>query len=363
MPRGLAYSCFYSLCSKFIPLINLQTDAFNRALTKLCDWLRLLVVYHYPALAMHLDRVVPGWERVAADASVSASKTQAASMASSAGLDDLEAELGFGLGISSPLGGSQGTSTNGMNSSMTSDEFVIESARPARELADEGLIPLHWICGLFAGSIPPEQACVLWDWILLTENRFAGIYLTAAMLGIFSQSLISMTGSDIKLWMQKVAVGSDDWFRLSSGFSAVSKTVNPLSWSTFMRGWMYATEALKQITPISFVKAIELTEEWVVNSTIDTEQLDTDDDSGVVGLDDESHTRNDENAGSSSHKVVGTSTFSNSESTDDDKAAATMASKLVTIHAQGVDIARQKFRRFSEIAQEKGKLWIANLQG
>lgn len=363
MSRGLAYSCFYSLCSKFIPLINLQTDAFNGALTKLCNWLRLLVVYHYPALAMHLDRVVPGWERIAADASVSSSKAQAANMASSAGLDDLEAELGFGLGTGSPIGGSQGSCANGTKLFTTSDAFVIESARPVREIADEGLIPLHWICGLFAGSIPPEQACVLWDWILLTENRFAGIYLTAAMLGIFSQSLISMTGSDIKLWMQKVAVGSDDWFRLAVGTTAVSKTTGPLSWSTFLRGWMYAAEALKQTTPISFVNAIELTEEWAVNSTNDTEHFDADDDSGAVGLDDESHTRNDENTGSSSHKIVGTSTLSNSEPSDDDKTSATMASKLVTIHAQSMDIARQKLRRFSEIAQEKGKLWIANLQG
>ena len=64
LPRGLAYSCFYALCSKFIPLINLPNAAFNKALRKLSDWLRLLVVYHFPQVALHLDRVVPAWETI-----------------------------------------------------------------------------------------------------------------------------------------------------------------------------------------------------------------------------------------------------------------------------------------------------------
>ena len=54
MPRGLAYSCFYSLCSKFIPLINLQDTAFTKAISKLSEWIRLLTIYHFPALAIHL---------------------------------------------------------------------------------------------------------------------------------------------------------------------------------------------------------------------------------------------------------------------------------------------------------------------
>ena len=46
----------------------------------------------------------------------------------------------------------------------------IESARPNRvnysdSAIGSGLISLNWICAFFAGSTPPEQTCVLWDWV------------------------------------------------------------------------------------------------------------------------------------------------------------------------------------------------------
>jgi hypothetical protein len=34
-------------------------------------WLRLLLLYHSPELAQHLDRILPGWEQPAKDVSTS----------------------------------------------------------------------------------------------------------------------------------------------------------------------------------------------------------------------------------------------------------------------------------------------------
>ena len=111
-------------------------------------------------------------------------------------------------------------------------EALIESAR--HPVAGGGCVPLHWICGLFAGSLPPEQSCTLLDWVLLNEDRFAGVYLTAALLGIFGPQLVCMSGSDIKLWLQRVAAGSGDWYSL--GVQTPGPVQQPPSWPVFVRG-------------------------------------------------------------------------------------------------------------------------------
>ena len=47
------------------------------------------------------------------------------------------------------------------------------------------------------------------DWALLNDDRFAGMYLTASLLGVFSAALLGMSGSEIRLWMQKVRTHRD----------------------------------------------------------------------------------------------------------------------------------------------------------
>jgi hypothetical protein len=64
LSRGLACACFYPLAADFAPLIGLKsTTALELGLDCLHSWLRLLVLYHSPALAQHFDRTVPGWEQ------------------------------------------------------------------------------------------------------------------------------------------------------------------------------------------------------------------------------------------------------------------------------------------------------------
>ena len=106
MPRGLSYSCFYALCSGFIPMINLHPHAFSRAMNKISDWVRLLLVYHFPTLSLHLDRTLPGWEQLANNTSTSEAEQISSQIAADAGLDDLERAMGImGLGVSPCPGG------------------------------------------------------------------------------------------------------------------------------------------------------------------------------------------------------------------------------------------------------------------
>jgi hypothetical protein len=79
MPRSLASSCFYSLATEFIPIMNLkvsddkfvknsllfwgcQAGAKEMSVEVTHSWLRILVGYHSPKVAQHLDRVLLGWE-------------------------------------------------------------------------------------------------------------------------------------------------------------------------------------------------------------------------------------------------------------------------------------------------------------
>ena len=38
-----------------------------------------------------------------------------------------------------------------------------------------GLVPTHWITGIFTGSLPPLQAAQVLDYAVLTNCNFAGI--------------------------------------------------------------------------------------------------------------------------------------------------------------------------------------------
>ena len=136
--KEMASFCFYTLASVFAPLLSLDNTLLQVALSTVHSWLRLLVMYHSPAAAQHLDRVLPGWE-VAADMS-----GQASTFTENAA--ETESESGRSAGSDSP-GCSKKESWG---------------------------IPLHWMSGMFCGSLPPDQSCFVIDWSLISKQRYAG---------------------------------------------------------------------------------------------------------------------------------------------------------------------------------------------
>ncbi len=43
--------------------VFLKHTPLEHSLDKIHSWIRFLLIYHSPALAQHLDRVIPGWEK------------------------------------------------------------------------------------------------------------------------------------------------------------------------------------------------------------------------------------------------------------------------------------------------------------
>ena len=144
LPKGLASSCFYSLASEFLPLLSLSSAELEPTLDLVHSWLRLLVVYHSPAVAQHLDRTLPGWE-------------------SAAPLDLACEDIGTDAASSSP---SDSDSRNSMGATWT--------VKGVKKTEPWG-IPLTWICGIFAGSLPAEQSSFLLDWALVNQQSYAGM--------------------------------------------------------------------------------------------------------------------------------------------------------------------------------------------
>ena len=67
LSRVIASSCFYTLCSNFLPLIFNHPKNYikNQYIEKIfTSWLRILINYHYPRLGLHLDTVLPSWEQL-----------------------------------------------------------------------------------------------------------------------------------------------------------------------------------------------------------------------------------------------------------------------------------------------------------
>ena len=154
----------------------------------------------------------------------------------------------------------------------SADSGHVQSARPSA--ANNACIPIHWICGFFCSSLPPEQASYLIDWILLVQDRYAGVYLTIALFEIFASQLVCMNNSKIKEWFDKIASNQVNWFHTCelTGSSDVTFT-------DFTRGWIYAATRVMRTTPISFRTALEKTEEWAAttaaNNNIPAEFVDS----------------------------------------------------------------------------------------
>lgn len=187
--------------------------------------------YHSPAVAQHLDRVLPGWE-----GSVSVSVPS-----EDAGTEEASSDTENTWKSSGKKGGGGGG----------------------------GCIPLHWILGVYGGSVPPEMSCFLMDWAVVNQLKYAGIYLTAALLELFSGALVTMTGGDIRVWLQSIASGQEDWYKSLPlclphplSISEFSLTSAVTSWSEFTSGWVHAAAVLQQSTPLAYQQALKDTEQW-----------------------------------------------------------------------------------------------------
>jgi hypothetical protein len=83
--------------------------------------------------------------------------------------------------------------------------------------------------------------------------------LTAALLEIFSSTLLTMTGPAIRDWFQSISTGGSDWFKAGT----ISGLGSQDSWAPFVNGWIYAAAALQRSTPYSFRQALTDTDRWV----------------------------------------------------------------------------------------------------
>lgn len=132
MPKASA--CLYTFGNRHLPLFLLAEDALKSkceklVTNKLSTLIRVLLLYHFPLLAIHLDSIAPDWAQ--------------------------------------QWGGSFADG-NGQN-----------------------LIPNTWIGGLFAGSVLqyPDNTLMLWDWCVCWGEAFVGVYLVVSLLGLNEKAL------------------------------------------------------------------------------------------------------------------------------------------------------------------------------
>ena len=81
---------------------------------------------------------------------------------------------------------------------------------------------------------------------------FVGVYAVVALLGLYSEALQSMSGPQIREWIQLISNGSSDtWFTelpiklpKIEGMDQADDGCNNLSVNTFIRGWIHAAEGI-----------------------------------------------------------------------------------------------------------------------
>jgi hypothetical protein len=276
--RALASSCFYTLCSEFIPLINLSPFRYDQAVRKVDEWIRLLLSYHFPLLVLHLDRVFPGWEQALKPTSATEVLQNTSEALKCASLDDMERNLGL-------TDESKVESSPNSTASAETDSTIVtsEASKEIRDRydADSGCIPSPWISGIFGDSLPPEQASAVLDWAILNEEKFFGVYFIASLFGLCSPSLLTMNRIQIKSWITKivsgVSIGGDEWFKQCAFIATPSLHSNSLlemndeteqiemDWKIFMRGWLHSTTSLWVATPAAFKESVSNTDIWASN--------------------------------------------------------------------------------------------------
>lgn len=147
MKKQVASTCFYNLCTSFLPLFGYSWSGQSSfeltknavIIAKQCSWLRLLVGYHFPKLVLHLDSVLPQWE------------------------------------------------------------CLVDANMPGRKTSS-GIIHTTWMCAVFAGTLlRPDTLLMLWDWTILWDSQkalIASVFLTVALLGLCETCLLQLHTAD-----------------------------------------------------------------------------------------------------------------------------------------------------------------------
>lgn len=96
----------------------------------------------------------------------------------------------------------------------------------------------------------------------------AGVYLTAALLSVFSHALLKMPGPRIRQWFEEVGMNKPDWYRnLSVSVpEGVGKSVNgsevkfiPDDWAAFTKGWIHcATGEIRLTSSVTIIDLINV---------------------------------------------------------------------------------------------------------
>ena len=309
LPRSAAYSLFYKLTTDFIPILDLPSKSphcvhcpglsIDTAVCATSQWLRLLLGYHNPLLMQHLDRTVPGWEQplvweVDSGRSMAPgmsymerhnrhsmmgenlnnieNKDGIASMNSATASEGVSRERDPIIGLDIPDCPQTAPSVRGDAFDRNNNGNDIASAHPSKgKTPSSGHIPIHFLCTIFSASVPCEHALELLDWAVISGERFAGVYLTTALLHIFSVFLRNMTGSEIREWLSQVAAGDGRWYKSTllpkhHFFPNDSKAIpeysqqQSLSWATFVCGWIHSASAIRRHTPAAFRHALAETD-------------------------------------------------------------------------------------------------------
>lgn len=268
--KSLVSSCFYALMSNFLPLVGLRYTELVVATDAMHTWLRLLVTYHSPTVAQHLDRVLPGWEKKAKElTSTQSSKISSIQKANSA-LDSLEKELGLDLGFDD-FGLEDNSTGAGVG-----DERSIQSA-PPKSATNNGMIHSHWMTVFFSGSVPAAQSAALLDWSILNGERFAGrilaffppdfvkyiinflvmiligVYFMASLFEIYGPALEQMNAPQLTQFFESISTNKSNWFAtVGSALPSIS------NWADFTEAWIHATSGMCMVIFFFFVLSFQL---------------------------------------------------------------------------------------------------------
>ena len=283
------------------PIIDLPSQPHCMHRPQLCigiatratsQCLRQLLAYHNPVLADHMEKTVPGWEQPMmwdTGANNGNGKSLVLGVAEmqeklyGSGIDDKKSVIESNIdGCESDVNikGSSRLSSDGSASGLISDidrifgalssadanlqndqlplSFDPSTASSKGKQAEtsgkpfvSGHISIHFMCNIFTASVPYAQSLCLQDWIITSGERFAGVYLTAALLDIFSIFLLNMTGTEAREWLLQIAEGEGQWFKSSllpshHFFPNDSKPITEyslqqgLDWRSFVSGWIHA---------------------------------------------------------------------------------------------------------------------------
>ena len=195
IPRSLASSCFYSYANTYQPLLQLDPSSCDVSLDTLHFYTRLLLTYHNPKLGLHLDQIFPGWE---------------------------QSHNSIVLDINDDKDTSPMPSNSNSNHSNGSSR---NSSSHAKKINAVGFIPNEWLVGCLLSSVPIEVGAMIMDWIILNEEKYAGLYLTVAFLLIFSDALLEMDKEGVLAWQKQVDSGVINWTSHSN--SSISFAASP----------------------------------------------------------------------------------------------------------------------------------------